>query len=184
MTTTQPGMQQKRDAQMYFLHLLRAWLLLSQTRGGWWPEGLVLSRALGASSRASAAQADWAAGDRFTDLPHKSKTLYLLRGCLRSVEEFRIPANLSWFIIVNFPTVALLRPVHWGSPNALFQAWANHAARFVASANQSTRFLASANQNARWQQQREGQSERAARFYVTSYNNKHCAVFRNKLQCN
>lgn len=84
-------------------------------------------------------KADWADGERFTDTPRKTKTLYLLRDCLRSVEEFRIPSNLSQFIIVNFPTVALLRPVHWGSPNALFQARANHAARFAASANQTTR---------------------------------------------
>lgn len=111
MTTTQPGMQQKRDTKVYFLHLLRTWLLFSHKRGGQWPEGLVLARVWGASSRV----ADRAAGDRFTHLPHKSRTLYLLRDCLRSVEEFRIPANLSWFIIVNFPTVALLRPVHWGS---------------------------------------------------------------------
>jgi len=58
------------------------------------------------------AQADWADGHRFIHTLHKSRTLYLLRDCLQSVDEFPIPSKLSYFIIVNFPTVALLRPVH------------------------------------------------------------------------
>lgn len=54
-------------------------------------------------------------GYNFIHTTHKLKMLYLLPDCLQCADAFRIPSNLLQFIIIIFPTVALLRPVHRGS---------------------------------------------------------------------
>jgi len=130
------------------------------------------------------AQADWADGHRFIHTLHKSRTLYLLRDCLQSVDEFPIPSKLSYFIIVNFPTVALLRPVHLRILERSFPGLRPEPITLLDSSPPPIRFLVSKPRPIRmFVDNSNGWGRANARHALRHLIRQHCAIYLNKLRC-